>query len=274
MKDILLDTTLDTLKILPFLFLTYLFLEITEHTTGDRMTGILQKHRKEGPLLGTLLGLVPECGFSSAASSLYTTGVISAGTLVSVFLSTSDEMIPIMVSMPQVRNKILPILLVKILVSIPAGYFADRILPKNKYDIESLCQREHCDCEHGNVFHSALHHTMIVFFWIYSISFLFNFGIDAIGMEAIKSHVQSHHTISLLLSILIGFIPSCASSVLLTTLYLENIISFAAICTGLLVNAGSGMIVLLHTNKNRKENVSILLYLTAIAFLTGLLISL
>jgi hypothetical protein len=272
-QEVLLDTITDTARILPFLFLTYLLMEWMEHETGNKMIRFLENHRKTAPLAGALFGLVPECGFSSAASSLYTTGVISGGALASVYLSTSDEMLPLLLSSGAGAGVILPILAVKFIVALIAGFAADHFAEHKKTDIESFCEREHCDCEDG-ILKSAVMHTLKITVWLLAVTFLINLIMDSSGNEVMRTLIVGHPAVSVLTCTLLGMIPSCASSILLTTLYMEKVISFAAVCAGLLANAGVGMMVLFRVNPNMKHNIKIVMYVWAVSFVTGLILNL
>lgn len=271
MIDILLDTILDILRILPFLFGTYLFLEWLETHAEHRFVHILEKHHRLGPLFGSLLGLVPECGFSSASSNLYTTGIIHAGTLIAVYLSTSDEMLPIMLSSHTPWSKILPILCVKLITACLAGYLVYFLVPKKKRDIDSFCEREHCECEKG-ILHSALKHTLTITAWLFVITLILNGIIELAGMDSIRNLVIHYPNKSLLLCTLIGIIPNCASSITLTTLYLENVIPFGAVCAGLLANAGIGLLVLFRVNPDWKANLKISGFLIVVSLAAGMII--
>ena len=272
--DILLDTLMDVARLIPFLFATYLFLEWMEHQTGNKMEHFLEHHRKAAPLAGALFGIVPECGFSTAASSLYTTGVISAGTLIAVYLSTSDEMLPILISARAGFDVIGPILAVKVVTALIAGYIADFFFRHTVTDIDSFCEREHCDCEHESIWKAALEHTLKITIWLFVITLLMNTLMTLIGTDTLRAFVTSHPTSAVLSSTLIGMIPSCASSVLLSTLYLEQVISFPAVCAGLLANAGVGMMVLFRVNPNMKNNLKIVSYTWAASFLAGIILEL
>lgn len=272
LKEILLDTLIDVARLIPFLFLTYLFLEWMEHQTGNQMEHFLEHHRKAAPLAGALFGIVPECGFSTAASSLYTTGVISAGTLIAVYLSTSDEMLPILISAQAGMDKIAPILLVKVIVALIAGYTADFFSKHEMTHIDTFCEQEHCDCEHESIWKAALEHTLKIAVWLLVITFLMNSFMEIIGTDTLSAFVTAHPTSAVLTSTLIGMIPSCASSVLLSTLYLNNVIGIPAVCAGLLANAGVGMMVLFRVNPNMKNNLKIIGYTWASAFIAGLIL--
>ncbi len=272
MKDILFDSILDVLKLVPFLFLVYLFLEWLEHQTSGKMESFLEKHKRSAPFIGSLLGLLPECGFSTAASSLYTTGVISAGTLIAIFLSTSDEMLPIMISAKASPSLIFPILLVKVIVATIAGSIINHFAKPIHLHIDDFCEREDCDCEHENIFKAAFEHTLKITIWLFVITLLFNSFIEIIGEETLSSFIASHKALSLLTCSIVGLIPSCASSILITTLYLEGVISFASVCTGLLVNAGVGMMVLFRVNPNFKDNLKIVGATWMISLIAGIIL--
>lgn len=273
MTDVILDTLNDVIRLIPFLFLTYLLLEWMEHQTSGKMEKFLERHQKAAPLAGSLFGIIPECGFSSAASSLYATGIISMGTLCAVYLSTSDEMLPVLISSHASASKILPILAVKIIVACIAGYLADFLFQKKKkkMDIGSFCRQEHCECEEG-ILKPALVHTGKITVWLLAVTFLLNLVTWWIGMDTIRAFVLDHASQSVLMGTLVGMIPSCASSVLLSQLYLDQILPFAAVCAGLLANAGVGMTVLFRVNRNQKENFRIVLYVWAVSLVSGLIL--
>lgn len=273
LKDILLDTIMDVLKIIPYLFIIYLLLEWMEQEAGHKMEHFLQKHRRLNPLAGTLFGLLPSCGFASAASSLYATGVISAGTLVAVYLASSDEMLSIMISMKAPFSKIWPILLVKLIVGCIGGYCLDIFSKHRTIDVNAFCKQEHDDHSRG-ILHSALKHTIEVTIWLLIITFLFNGFVEWIGEDTLYAFVTNHPNQSVVVSTVVGMIPSCASSILLTTMYLDGVISFASVCAGLLVNAGTGMMVLWRVNRNYKDNFKILLMTWVFGLISGLLIDL
>ena len=272
MLEIILDSILDVAKLLPFLFLTYLFLEWLEHKANDKFIATLENQKKLGPLVGSVLGVVPECGFSSAASSLFETGIISAGTLVAVYLSTSDEMLPILIASPSGASQILPILIVKIIVAVIAGMLLDCFYKKRKMDIEQFCKQEHCDCDNG-ILKSAFLHLVKIAVWLLVITFLLNLIVHLIGMDTLSAFVSNHPSQAIIVSTLVGMIPSCASSILLSQLFLQGVISFPAICAGLLANAGVGMLVLFRVNKNQKENLFLVGYVWVISLISGLILN-
>ena len=268
MIDVLIDTLLDLTKIVPFLFFIYLFLEWMENQAGHKMERFLEKHRRINPLAGTLFGLLPSCGFATAASSLYATGVISAGTLVAIFLSSSDEMLSIMLGMQADLSLIAPILGVKLVVGLIAGYGFDLLSKHRTIDVDDFCQREHDDHSHG-ILYSACMHTLQVSIWLFVTIFVFNGIVELIGEEIIRDFILAHPSQSVLFCGLTGLIPRCASSIILTTMYIDSVIPFSAVCAGLLVNAGTGMIMLYRVNPDFKDNTKILLATLACGLIAG-----
>ena len=269
--ELLLDTLLDLSRIVPFLFVIYLFLEWMENQTEHRMERFLEKHRRINPLAGTLFGLLPSCGFATAASSLYATGVISAGTLVAVFLASSDEMLSIMLGMQADFSVIAPILGVKLVVGLIAGYGFDLLSKHRTINVDEFCQREHDDHSHG-ILYSACLHTMQVSLWLMVTIFVINGIVGMIGEDIIRSFILDHSSQSVLFCGLTGLIPSCASSIILTTMYVDGVIPFSAVCAGLLVNAGTGMIMLYRVNPDFKDNTKILLATLVCGLVAGFIL--
>lgn len=272
--DVLFDTGIDALKLLPFLFLAYLAMECLEHWTGGRMQEIVKKSGKAGPAIGGLLGIFPQCGFSAAAANLYAGRIITTGTLIAVFLSTSDEMLPIMISENVALSMIGKILLLKVIFALVAGFLVDFLLHRKvEMQIGHLCERHHCHCEKG-IWRSAFHHTWKIFLYIIVVSLILNFAIALIGEETLAALVQGKPALSLFLSALVGMIPNCASSVVLTQLYLGGVLNAGALMAGLLSGSGVGFLVLLRVNDNRRENLRIFALLYAIGVGAGALIQL
>lgn len=269
--ELLLDTLLDLSRIVPFLFVIYLFLEWMENQTEHRMERFLEKHRRINPLAGTLFGLLPSCGFATAASSLYATGVISAGTLVAVFLASSDEMLSIMLGMQADFSVIAPILGVKLVVGLIAGYGFDLLSKHRTINVDEFCQREHDDHSHG-ILYSACLHTLQVSLWLMVTIFVINGIVGMIGEDIIRSFILDHSSQSVLFCGLTGLIPSCASSIILTTMYVDGVIPFSAVCAGLLVNAGTGMIMLYRVNPDFKDNTKILLATLVCGLVAGFIL--
>ncbi len=282
MIDILLDTIIDSIKLLPFLFITYIIMEYIEHKTGEKAKKVIQKSGKFGPLLGGILGIFPQCGFSAAAANLYAGKVITLGTLIAIFLSTSDEMLPILISEAVPISTIITILAIKLLIGIVAGLLIDMIgqaIKKKKEDtleeeIGHICEHEHCHCEEEGILKSAIKHTLHIFVFIFIISLLINCVIHLIGEENLANLILNMPVVGPIIASLVGIIPNCAGSVILTQLYLEQVISFGSMIGGLLVGSGIGILVLFRVNENRKENIKILAILYAIGVVSGILIDL
>lgn len=278
MVDILLDAMVDSIKLIPFLFVTYLMMEYIEHKTKDKTKKTIKKSGRYGPFIGSVLGVFPQCGFSVSATNLYATRVITLGTLIAVYLSTSDEMLPIFLSEAVPLTTILTILGIKFVVGMIAGFCIDfmmRIRHKDKEEekIIDLCEKEHCHCEHGIV-KSAFKHTLNIFIFILIITIIINLGIHLIGEEQISGFLQNQPILGPVIAGGIGLIPNCVASVILTQMYLENVISLATVISGLLVGAGVGLAVLFKTNKGIKENVQIIALLYSIGVIVGIIIEL
>lgn len=275
MIDVILDTLLDTARLLPFLFLTYLLMEYLEHRSGDATGRLLGRSGRIGPLLGGLLGIVPQCGFSAAAAGLYAGRVITVGTLLSVWLATSDEMLPILISSGASVWFVLRFLLVKLICGIAAGFAVDlicRLLRREKepLHIEDICEREHCHC--GDHFAlSALKHTVRITLFLLLFSFALNTLIHFVGEEQIAALVLDRPVLGNLLAALVGLIPNCASSIVLTELHLSGVISVGSMLSGLLVNAGVGVLVLFRNNRPVRDSVRVVAILFAVGLLCGVL---
>ena len=279
MIEIIEETLIDSIKLLPFLFITYLIMEYIEHKTSDKLKNTIKKSGKYGPVIGGLLGTIPQCGFSVAATNLYATRIITLGTLISVYLATSDEMIPILLSEGAPITTILLILGIKLVIAIIAGFIIDFIIRrKNKENDEEeriidLCEKEHCHCEHG-IFKSALKHTLNIFVFIIIITFIINILIHFIGEDNIANFVRINPILGPVLAGIIGLIPNCASSVILTQLYVENVIPVATMISGLLAGTGIGLAVLFKMNKGIKENLKITVLMYLIGVISGIILQL
>lgn len=277
MWEVILEAAIDSIKILPFLFIAYLIMEYLEHKTSKKTKNIVKKSGKFGPVLGSIVGIFPQCGFSAAASNLYAGRIISLGTLIAIFLSTSDEMLPILISESVEITVILQILGIKLLIGMIAGVIIDffvRNKNRNKeedYKIIDMCEHEHCHCEKGIV-KSALKHTLNIFFFILIITVAVNMLIFFIGEDTISGLILNRPILGPIVAGIIGLIPNCAASVILTQLYLEGIISMAPMISGLLVGAGVGLAVLFRVNKNVKENLKITALLYGIGVIAGILL--
>lgn len=275
MKEVLLDTLLDAIKIIPFLFVTFLLMEYIEHGFTKKGKEKIKKAGNLGPFFGSLLGAVPQCGFSVMATNLYATRIVTLGTLISIYLSTSDEMLPILISQKCSFSIIIKILLIKVLIGMLAGFIIDFIIRKktksSNYEIKKFCDEEHCDCEHG-IIKSSIKHTFNILIFIIVITLLLNLGFYYFGNDSIEKLFLKDSFFSPFISSLIGLIPNCGASVILTELYLNNVISFASVIAGLLTGSGVALLVLFKINKNVKENVKILLTVYFIGALSGVMI--
>lgn len=274
------DAVLDSIKILPFLFLAYLVMEYVEHRMGERSKDVIRKSGKLGPLFGAVCGAFPQCGFSAAASNLYAGRMITMGTLLAIYLSTSDEMLPILISKQAPLPAIIKILGLKVIIGMAAGVlvdwlwaghrkiraYAERPHADEKFHIDQICENENCRCDDG-ILKSACKHTLHILLFILLITFLFNLCIDFIGSGNIEHFILNKPVIGVALSTLMGLIPNCAASVIITELYLKGMMSFGAMMAGLLAGAGVGLIVLCRVNEDVKDNLRIigLLYLCGIA---------
>ena len=279
MIDILMDAIIDTVKILPFLFITYLIMEYIEHKMSEKSKTTIKKAGKWGPLLVSIVGIIPQCGFSASATNLYSARVISLGTLIAVYLSTSDEMIPIFISEKVPVLTLVKILAIKFIIGIIFGFIIDTILrlknkEKQEEKIEEICEHEHCHCEENGILKSAIKHTINILIYIFVITLIINFMVEWVGEDNIATFVGNHAILGPAISSLIGLIPNCAASVILTNLYIQNIISGASLVAGLLTGAGVGLIILFRTNKNIKENIAIVGLLYVIGVLSGIILQL
>ncbi len=282
--DILLDTLKDTAEIIPILFLAYLLMEFLERHMSERTTELVRKSGRFGPIIGSVVGAFPQCGFSAAASSLYAGRVITVGTLIAVYLSTSDEMLPILLSEHVPAATILRILGLKVLVGLLAGLAVDfgaRLTRKRRnqklqddMDIHHFCEHEHAHEEGDGILVSALKHSLVILAWIFGISLVLNGLIALVGEENLGGFVVNMPVVGELLAGLIGLIPNCAASVVITQLYLEGVIGVGPMMSGLLVGAGIGLVVLFKSNEGVKRNISIVAILYGIGVVAGILLDL
>lgn len=267
--------TLDALTVLPFLFLTYLLMEWIEHKAGDRVQRAIKKAGKAGPAIGGALGLVPQCGFSTMAAGLYAGRVVTPGTLLAVFLATSDEMLPVFIGEGVAPFKILTVLGIKLALALAVGFVTDLLLRGQikETHIEDLCEEEHCHCEKG-ILQSAIYHTLLIFLFIWSVNVALTALFELVGEEAIATAVNSVPVLGTILSALLGLIPNCAVSVAIATLWTNGVISGGAMLAGLLTGAGAGILVLFRTNRHLKENLLLTAALLGCGILFGVLFDL
>lgn len=274
-SEVLLEGFVDTLKVVLFLFLAYLLMEFIEHKASEKSLAFMKKAGAAGPLVGGLLGAVPQCGFSAVASNLYTGRVITLGSLIAVLLSTSDEMLPILISGRASARLIFTILIYKALAGIVVGFIVDilyRLIFRNKekLTIDGLCEVENCHCDEG-IFRSALHHTVTVGTFILFVTIFINSLVFFIGADKISEISHGKPIITHLISALVGLIPNCAVSVALTDLYLDGIISIGTMLSGLFSGAGVGLLVLFKVNRRTRENLTVIFILILCGMLFGLL---
>lgn len=282
--DALVDSLKDTVKLLPFLYLTFLFMEFLEHHMGAKTKAVIARTDKSGPAIGAALGILPQCGFSTVASNLYSGGVITLGTLMAVFLSTSDEMLPLFISEGAQVSVMLKILAVKFIYGMTAGFVLDLVIramrsrgrasKRTDPDIEELCEHDHCSCGKGGIWRSAWHHTWTISLFILIISLAISLAIGLLGEDAVKGVIKGHTVLGPLFSSLVGLIPNCAASVIITQLYLDGMITAGTAMAGLFTGAGVGLLVLFRMNRHVKQNliIVVILYFTGTA--GGLLVEL
>lgn len=270
MIDCIMDGLIDTLKLLPYLLITFIILEFIEHKLSKKNQKLLEKNKKVGPLLGGLLGALPQCGFSSMAANLFSARVITMGTVIAVFLSTSDEMLPIMLSEKADIKLVLGIIGFKVVVGIIIGFIIDLIYRKKteEKEIKELCEHDHCDCKHKNIIVSSIIHTIKTGLFVLIANLLINIIIYKVGEDNVSNILLSNNILTYFASSLIGLIPNCAGSIIITELYLAKLITIGTMLAGLLTGSGLGILLLFKSNKSIKENLSIL----GIIYFTGIII--
>ncbi len=277
MIDCLTDGLIDTLKLLPYLFITFVILELIEHKLSKKNQKILTKNKKYGPLVGGILGALPQCGFSSMAANLFSARVITMGTLIAVFLSTSDEMLPIMISEKVDIMILLKILSFKVVVGIIIGFIIDLVYRKEvskKNEIKEICDHDHCSCDHDGIIVSSLKHTLKIGLFVLLANLIINVIIFEVGEENVSNILLHNNILTYFLSSLVGLIPNCAGSVIITELYLAQMITVGTMLAGLLSGSGLGILLLFRTNKNMKENITVLSIIYFVGVIIGLLVDL
>ena len=275
MVEILLDTLIDSAKMLPFLFGAYFLLEYIEHRAGHLLSDKLLSLGPLAPVGGAIISCVPQCGFSVAAANLFSGRLITTGTLLAVFISTSDEALPILIASGQSFYLIMQILLFKVLIGIIAGILIDLFI-KKKFSVNEVKGPSHGDCHHTSsfwgIFFTALKHTLYIALFIFFFLFAINILISFIGTSNLSSFLMTGQLLQPILAALIGLIPNCLPSVLLTQLYISGALSFGSLIAGLITSAGLGPIFLFRSNKNLKQNLMILLLLYIIGTSVGMLL--
>lgn len=272
MLDILTDSILDCVKLLPFLFLSYLAVEYIEHKMSRKTKMMIYRAGKAGPVIGSILGVVPQCGFAAAAAGLYAGGIVSPGTLLAVFLSSSDEMLPIMVSEGISMGMISKILMFKVLIAMSAGLLLDAVAGRfgwgthREEEAAEFCEHGHCHCSQSGIWKGALHHTIQITGFIFLITLVLGFFMDRVEVQSLSQLLGGVPVLEEALSGLVGMIPNCAASVLITQLYLQGFINTGSLFSGLLCGAGAGLLVLYRANGRWKENLlfTVILYVTGI----------
>lgn len=277
--DIIIDALLDSVKMLPFLYLAFVLMESLEHHAGDKFAAALEKaghSNTGGAVIGSALGCVPQCGFSIAASNLYSSGVIGAGTLMAVFISTSDEAIPIMLAHPEMISSMWKLIAAKVIIAVIAGAVFGliiKLLTRNDDNthFEEICTD--CGCEGHSVWFSSLKHTLSIFLFILIVNLIMGLALGIAGEENVSAFLDSMGIFQPFAASLVGLIPNCAASVIITELYAGGNIAFGTAVGGLCTGAGMGLAVLFRTNKKMKENVIFLIYLYLTGVLSGILLN-
>lgn len=271
--EIVIETCLDSIKMLPFLFFAFLLIEFLEYYSGGMSGKLLKKVGKAGPVVGAVLGCVPQCGFSVLAANLYAGGVLSAGTLIAVFTATSDEAVLILMANPGRAGEIIRLLAVKVVIAVAAGYFVDGVMQKYIVRTEKnvhIKTRETVRSSKMEVVREAIGHTFRIFAYLFVFNLILNFAIELLGIQKLSEILLGNTVFQPIIAAIIGLIPNCAASVILTQLYLSGAISFASVVSGLCTGAGVGLIVLFKMNSDKKENFRILLTLVATASVAGM----
>ena len=262
--------THDTLKLLPFLFFTYLLMEVLEHKAGDGAKNVIARAGRMGPLIGALLGLIPQCGFSAVAAGLFAARIVTPGTVLAVFLATSDEMLPVLLGAGIPVLRVLAVLGVKFVIAALCGFMTDLVLRRHieKPHVEAFCDEEHCHCERG-VWRSAFHHTWQISLFVLVVNLVLGFVMEFVGTDALASLVGGIPVLGESVTALIGLVPNCAASVAIATLYAKGVISAGAMLAGVLSGAGTALLVLFRTNKHLGQNLLFALALFVLGVLFG-----
>lgn len=276
MLDCILDGLIDTLKLLPYLFITFVILEFIEHKFSKNNSKVLASNKKYGPVIGGLLGALPQCGFSSMAANLFSARVITLGTLIAIFLSTSDEMLPIMISEKADITVLLKIIIFKVIIGIIIGFIIDLIYRKKqeKIKIKEVCEHDHCSCNKLGIIVSSIVHTLKIGLFILVANLLINIIIFKVGEENVSHLLLNSNILTYFVSSLIGLIPNCCGSVIITELYLSNMISLGTMLSGLLTGSGLGILLLFKSNKNIKENIMVLSIIYFLGVFIGMIVDL
>ena len=283
MSEWLTDAIIDSFHVLPFLFFIFLFIEIVEYFYSEKINNFMKKSEKTAPLVGGLAAIIPQCGFSIIASTLYLRKFITKGTLIAIYLATSDEAIPILLAQPDKINYVLPVIGVKIVIGVCAGYLIDFILKDKKYisvaDDED-CHLHHEDdgcCKHSvskrrkrDLIYHPLKHTFNIFIFILIITIILNYLIELYGrFDILPVIFDKVRFLQPVFAAIIGLIPNCAVSIAITMMLIKGSITFGAAMAGLLTNAGLGILVLLRHKDNIKDTLNIIAILLIISIISG-----
>lgn len=286
MKEILLDALVDSAKMIPFLLFVYVLVEWLEYQYGSTIRERIQHAAKAGPTLGALFGCVPQCGFSVLASAMYTRRIITIGTMLAVFLSTSDEAIPVILAQPDKVRLIVPLIFTKVVIALVAGYGVDialrsyskKIVAEDHDHLEEMHERG-C-CEHhvtgeGHWKELLVHpllHTAKVFVFVFLVTLGLSYLIETVGQAHLDKLLLQHSPLQPVLTAIIGLIPNCAASVAITQIFLKGGISYGSAISGLCASGGLGMLVLLKENHNLRDTLKVLLLLLSVSIGAGILI--
>ena len=284
-------SALDTLELVPLLFVTYLAMEAIEHSASAHVRTAVERSGKAGPVVGALLGALPQCGFSAMAATLYAGRVVTVGTLVAVVLSTSDEMVPVFLAHQEPLGRLAAIMGVKVAIGLVVGLVVDALLRAwhragdGRVHIRELCEREHCHCDddhdhdhgHGHgrwaIVRSALVHTVQVTLFILAVTFVFGLVIEYVGQDALGALLANHPVRATFVAALVGLIPNCGASVAITELYLDGVLATGPMLAGLLASGGVGLLVLWRTNADARQNALVTAFVYLVAVAAGLLAS-
>lgn len=286
--EVLLDALIDTAKLIPFLFAAYLLLEYLEHRSSNKLAAFLTDG-KFGVPGGAVLGCIPQCGMSVAVSHLFSAGAVGAGSLVAVFVSCSDEAVPVLIADIRHAGAVVPLLLSKVAFAVAAGYLFDLIFRKHKFESDHHTHGHDCDeCDRieeahhhhcgekcdDNVFLSAVKRTLEVLMFILVVNVIMGFVMHFVGEEAVAAFANRNRMLQPLFAGLVGLIPNCAGSVVLTKLYISGSLGFGAVFAGLSVGSGVGYLALFKANRHVKDNLLIIGYIFALSVAVGTLIQL
>lgn len=269
-KEIIIDSLLDCVTLFPFLLATYLLLEFIEQKSTDKSLNLIRNTGRLGPVFGGLVGLIPQCGFAAAASNFYAARAISTGTLLAVFLTTSDEMLPILISNAVSPTVIVKLLLIKLVIGIGVGILYDLCQRQqgSVVDVEALCEQDDCHCESGSILRSAMYHAVKITAFILLVTLGLNTVMFLLGHQFLHDAVFEYGFLGPIIAALVGMLPNCTASVALTQLWIEGAINTGSLLAGLLSGGGVGLLVLFRVNPYHCESWKIagVLYVVAVFF--------